>query len=70
MNGALKIKWLWRFVIEDDVLWRKVIVFKYGIDRLGWWSKKGLYAHEVGCEKSIHSSLDFFKSIFCFKVGN
>jgi len=34
MNEALKTKWLWRFVTEDGVLWKKVIVSKYGTDRL------------------------------------
>ena len=29
MNEMLKTKWLWRFVIEDDALWKKVIVSKY-----------------------------------------
>ena len=49
MNEALKIKWIWRFAKEDDAFWRKVIVSKYGVDHLGWWSKKIQYAHGVGC---------------------
>ena len=49
MNEALKAKWPWRFAYEDDALWKKVIVSKYGTNRLGWWSKKSPFAHEVGC---------------------
>jgi len=70
MNKALKTKWLWRFASENDVLWKRVIVSKYGTDRLGWWSKKSPFAHGVGCWKSIHSTLDFFKSFVRFEVGN
>ena len=29
-NEALLRKWLWRFGIEEDVLWRQVIEMKYG----------------------------------------
>jgi len=70
MNEALKTKWLWRFASEDEVLWKKVIVCKYDLDRLGWWSKKSHFAHGVGCWKSILSTLDFFKSSVRFEVGN
>ena len=52
-NEAIKIKWLWRFAKEEDALWRKVVVAKYGVDNLGWWSKKSCYAHGVGCWKAI-----------------
>jgi len=34
MNEALKTKWLWRFATEDDALWKKVTVSKYGADTL------------------------------------
>jgi len=49
MNEALKIKWLWRFAKEEDALWRNVVVAKYEVVNLGWWSKKNCYAHGVGC---------------------
>jgi len=29
-NAALLGKWLWRFGIENDALWRQVIKVKYG----------------------------------------
>ena len=49
MNDALKIKRIWRFAKEEDALRRKVVVAKYGVDNLGWWSKKSCNAHGVGC---------------------
>ena len=35
MNEVLKTQWLQRYVIEDDALWKKVIVSKFGADSLG-----------------------------------
>jgi len=70
MNEALKTKWLWRFAIEDDALWRKIIISKYGVDRFGRWSKRSSFAHGVGCWKSILSSLEVFKTLVCFEVRN
>ena len=70
MNEALKTKWHWRFAIEDDALWRKVIVSKYEVDRFGWWNKRSSFAHGVGCWKSILSSLEVFKSFVHFEVRN
>jgi hypothetical protein len=32
-NKALLGKWLWRFVQEENSLWRQVIVEKYGVQR-------------------------------------
>ena len=54
----------WRFAIEDDALWRKIIVSNYVVDRLGWWSKRISFAHGVGCWKSILSSLEVRNGFF------
>ncbi|KAE8696464.1 hypothetical protein F3Y22_tig00110670pilonHSYRG00065 [Hibiscus syriacus] len=35
-NKALLAKWGWRFANEKDALWRSVISFKYGSDKLPW----------------------------------
>jgi len=69
MNEALKSKWLWRFAKDEDVLWRKVIALKYGVDNSGWWSKKSPNAHGVGCWKSILGGLELFQILVHFKVG-
>ncbi|TYJ12132.1 hypothetical protein E1A91_A11G327600v1, partial [Gossypium mustelinum] len=34
-NKALLAKWSWRFAVEKDALWRKVITAKYGSERIG-----------------------------------
>ena len=39
-NSALLGKWLWRYGIETDALWRKVIEAKYGNVWGGWCTKK------------------------------
>jgi len=70
MNEALKIKWIWRFAKEEDAFWRKVIIFKYGADNLGWWSKKSPYPHRVGCWKFILAGLKLFKTLVHFQVRN
>jgi len=61
---------LWRFAKEDNTLWKNVVELKYGIDGLGWWSKKSKHPHGVGCWKSIISGLDQFKSLMNFEVNN
>ena len=38
-NFALLGKWLWRYGIERNSLWRKVIEAKYGDKRGGWCTK-------------------------------
>jgi len=70
MNAVLMIKWIWRFAKEEDAFWRKVVVAKYGVEKLGWWSKKSHYAHGVGCWKSILGGLELFKNLVCFQIGN
>jgi len=70
MNEALKTKWLWRFAYEDDALWKKVIVSKYGTDRLGWWSKKSPFCSRGRVLEFYPFHFGFFKSFVCFKVGN
>ncbi|KAE8726444.1 hypothetical protein F3Y22_tig00006886pilonHSYRG00006 [Hibiscus syriacus] len=35
-NKALLAKWGWRFANEKDALWRSVISFKYGSDKIPW----------------------------------
>jgi hypothetical protein len=40
-NRVLLGKWLWRFAMEMDAIWRKVVDIKYGSMRGGWCSKVG-----------------------------
>lgn len=41
INEALQDKWLWRFPIEEDVIWRGAIAAKYGMDERGWFARMG-----------------------------
>ena len=36
LNQALLGKWLWRFMVEQDFLWKQVIVTKYGYEAGSW----------------------------------
>ena len=36
-NKALLGKWSWRFVMEDNSMWRNVINLKYGTEEGGWF---------------------------------
>ena len=66
MNEALKTKWLWRYAKEEDALWKKVIVFKYGTNTFCWWSKRSPYVYVVSYWNSIHAGLDFFSLFLWF----
>ena len=39
-NRALLGKWLWRYTINREALWRLVIETKYNSARGGWCSKE------------------------------
>ena len=36
LNRALLGKWLWRFVVEGDRLWRRVVASRHGVVHGGW----------------------------------
>ena len=52
-NSALLGKWLWRYGIETDALWRKVIEAKYGNVWGGWCMKKVTSAYMVLASRSL-----------------
>lgn len=35
MNKVLLCKWLWRFGIEEDSIWRRIMASKYGVVGIG-----------------------------------
>ena len=50
-NEALLGKWLWRFGIEKDALWRQVIEMKYGcvcVGGGGWYTRSMNGPYGVG----------------------
>jgi hypothetical protein len=38
-NKALLGKWLWRFGLEENNFWRRVLVEKFGVELGGWCTK-------------------------------
>ncbi|KAK9988965.1 hypothetical protein SO802_029204 [Lithocarpus litseifolius] len=60
-NKALLGKWLWRFGMEEDRLWRRVVVSKYGEDWGGWTSKLGRGTHGCGLWRSIRKGWEEFR---------
>ena len=47
-NKALLGKWLWRFGIEENRLWRRVVALKFGEEWARWTSKLGRGVHGCG----------------------
>ena len=54
-NSALIGKWLWRYGMETDALWRRVIEAKYGNILGGWCTKKVTSAYGVSLWRFIRS---------------
>ena len=53
-NEALLGKWLWRFGIEEDALWRQVIEMKYGRVWGGWYTRAVIGPYDVSLWKNIN----------------
>ena len=61
-NRALLGKWLWRFAMEGDRLWRQVIVAKHGLAWGNWWTDRVVQPHGRGLWKGIMMGLGDFQS--------
>ncbi|XP_026429943.1 uncharacterized protein LOC113326421 [Papaver somniferum] len=53
MNQALSAKWCWRYGVEKNKLWYKIIVDKYGDDFSFWNPGKITQSYGVSCWRSI-----------------
>ncbi|KAJ9691474.1 hypothetical protein PVL29_013603 [Vitis rotundifolia] len=69
LNKALLGKWIWRFAIEKDVLWKKVIGVKHGLEGCGWKSKEARGPFGVGVWKGILKEMSWCWNNMKFKVG-
>ena len=69
-NEALLGKWLWRYGVEREALWRQVIREKYGSMEGGWMSTHNRGSHGVGLWKYIRAGWDKFARFVKFKVGD
>ena len=68
LNKALLGKWAWRFAVEDNPMWKKVITLKYHIEEGGLVHKRANGQFRSGhlegyrkCSQKIETGL-----LFCF----
>jgi hypothetical protein len=69
LNKALLGKWLWRFGLEENNLWRRVVVEKFGVVIGGWRTNPIRGAHGCGLWKVILSGWDDYFQHVQFVVG-
>ena len=69
-NKALLGKWSWRFAIERNPLWKRVLVGKYGQEDEGWCTNGVRERHGVGVWKAIKNGWEDLKVRMRFKVGS
>ncbi|RVW35151.1 BTB/POZ and MATH domain-containing protein 4 [Vitis vinifera] len=69
LNKALLGKWVWRFAVENDNLWRLMIGVKYGQEEFGWRTKEARGTYGVGVWKEIMKEAKWCWENIKFKVG-
>jgi mannosylglycoprotein endo-beta-mannosidase len=69
-NTALLSKWLWRFAMERDRLWRRVIAAKYGCMIGDWHTSVGRGPYGVSLWRFISKGWGVFSKHIRFKVGS
>lgn len=70
MNKALLIKWHWRFATEKKVLWRDIVLKKYGAEPLDWFSKMPKITYGKSVWKGIMNCNTIFRSHVRFIVNS
>lgn len=68
-NRALLVKWLWRFGVEKENLWRKVVVARF-VERSCWKAKAVRGRHGCGIWKSISAINEMFWKYIRFHLGS
>uniref|UniRef100_A0A803PSR8 Reverse transcriptase domain-containing protein n=1 Tax=Cannabis sativa TaxID=3483 RepID=A0A803PSR8_CANSA len=69
-NKGLLMKWLWRYPLEPNSLWHKVIKSHYGKAYNFWDTKWGVQASPRGSWKDISDYYGEYNRLVKFKVGN
>lgn len=67
-NRALLAKWLWRFGNERDILWRRVVVARFGLASI-WKARWVRVRHGCGIWKSIQKLREVFWNCIRFNLG-
>lgn len=50
-------KWLWKFSVEENALWREVIAEKYGVPEGGWRTKNITLPYDRGLRRNTLEGL-------------
>ena len=69
-NQALLRKWLWRFPLERESFWRKVIVGKFGEVEGGWTTKEVRDSYGMDLWKDIRKGWENFLLRTSIHIGN
>ena len=69
-NKALLLKWLWRFPIEQDEIWTKVIKSIYGLQNNRWDAGLASRSSYRSPWKYISSLYEEFQHLVGFRVGD
>uniref|UniRef100_A0A2N9EJJ5 Reverse transcriptase zinc-binding domain-containing protein n=1 Tax=Fagus sylvatica TaxID=28930 RepID=A0A2N9EJJ5_FAGSY len=69
-NQALLGKWLWRYGLERDALWRRVVEAKYRSLRGGWCSKEVRGSYGLSLWKTIRKEWEPFSNQLYMQVGD
>ena len=69
-NSTLLGKWLWRYSIETNALWRRVTEAKYGNVCDGWCTKKVTSVCGVSLWRFIRSGWLHFSKLLWYEVGD
>ena len=68
-NEVLLEKWLWRFGIESNALWRQVIEVKYGCG-VGWCTKSVYGPYGFGLWKNISRGWPSFSHYILYDISD
>jgi hypothetical protein len=69
LNQALLGKWLWRFMVEHNTLWKQVIVTKYGYEPGSWSPRIVNGSYGMSLWKHIRQGWDHFSPHLKFVLG-
>ncbi|KAL4638131.1 hypothetical protein ACB092_03G128100 [Castanea dentata] len=65
-NSTLLGKWLWRYGLENDALWRRVIKAKYGNEWGGWYTKSNLnFSKFLHYDGGDSTRVKFWNDVWC-----
>ncbi|TMX01072.1 hypothetical protein EJD97_025261, partial [Solanum chilense] len=66
---SLILKWLWKFMTGENMLWREVIRAKYEMENR-WMTKMVTTPYGCGIWRSVRNLWPLFRSRIRFQVGN